>query len=190
MRVNITMARRSGQNPTPTIHGGWWTVRYWIDIPGQERRVRLRAKICPIAGPGLLSRSEIERKSREIIQRSGADTVELFEKCVASTNGTTFRQQGERWMHEAKNRNDDPISPATQTGYSCYLNKWLYPNIGDLPLASVDNKATKEFVAKLHAAKLARKTIVEIFGVLEQIVASAKDDRTRQPIFRIQWDRR
>ena len=152
--------------------------------------MRIRAKICPISGPGLLSLSEIERKSRETIQRSGADTVELFDRCAASMNGTTFRQQAERWMHEAKNRYDDPISPATQAGYSCYLNKWLNPSIGDLPLASVDNLAAKQLVAKLHAAKLARKTIVEIFGCFEQVVASAKDDKTRQPIFRILWDRR
>ena len=56
-----------------------------------------------------------------------------------------------------------------------HLNKWLIPNLGDLPLSAVDNKAGKELVAKLYAANLAPKTIVEIVGAMKEVIASAID---------------
>ena len=49
-----------------------------------------RERICPISGPGLLTRPEIERRAKEIIAASGADTVEHFEKCEAFGLDTTF----------------------------------------------------------------------------------------------------
>src|SRR5437879_11164767 len=52
------MSRRSGQNGSIQKDGKWYVVRYWKDVPGQEKRVRVRAKICPISGPGKLSVSE------------------------------------------------------------------------------------------------------------------------------------
>jgi hypothetical protein len=60
-----------------------------------------------------------------------------------------------------------PIAAATAAGYRGYLKKWLYPHVGDLPLASVDNKAARDLVAKLSESRLAPKTIVEIVAVLK-----------------------
>src|ERR1700733_14688562 len=99
-----SMSRRSGQNPQPVIHRGWWTIRYWIDVPGQEKRMRVRAKICPASGRGLLTRSEIGRKAKEIIQASGADTVEHFEKCAVLTLKETFRQRADAWLKYQQTR--------------------------------------------------------------------------------------
>ena len=57
-------------------------MRFWKDIPGQERRMHVRERVCPISGPGLLSKSERKRKAREIIQASGADSSEYFKEVV------------------------------------------------------------------------------------------------------------
>ncbi|HJT71530.1 MAG TPA: site-specific integrase [Terriglobales bacterium] len=181
------MARRSGQSPKPEVHGGWWTVRFWIDVPGQEARVRVRERICPISGPGLLPRPEIARKAKEIIFRSGADSPEYFAKVQAINQGTTFRQQAERWMNHIQTRKRKRVSAATAAGYRSYLNKWLNPNLGDLPLFAVDNKAGKELVAILYAANLAPKTIVEIVGAMKEVVASAVDSGGRR-IFPREWN--
>jgi hypothetical protein len=62
-----------------------------MDVEGQEDRVLKRAKICPIAGLGSLSKSSRERRSREIIAESGADTEELFKRVVKQQSGITFR---------------------------------------------------------------------------------------------------
>jgi integrase len=80
-----------------------------------------------------------------------------------------------------------PVSAATAAGYRSYLNKWLNPNLGDLPLSAVDNKAGRELVTKLCAADLASKTIVEIVGAMKEVVASAIDGNGRQ-MFPREWN--
>lgn len=181
------MSRRSGQNPTPSIHGNWWTISFWIDVPGQEARMRVRERICPVAGPALLTKSEIERKAKEIIFQSGADSAEHFAKVEAINQGTTFRQQAKSWMYQIQTRKRSPISAATAAGYQSYINKWLEPILGDLPLSAIDNKTGKELVAKLYAAKLSSKTIVEIIGAMKEVVASAIDGNGRQ-MFPREWN--
>src|ERR1700733_16186058 len=88
-----SMSRRSGQNGCIQKDGNWYVVRFWKDVAGQEKRQRVRERICPISGPGKLSASERERKAKEVIAASGADSVEHFEKVVQSLHGTTFREQ-------------------------------------------------------------------------------------------------
>jgi hypothetical protein len=87
------MSRRTGQSGHIESSGKWWVARWWMDVPGQEERRHMRAKICPISGPGRLSKSERERRAREIIAESGADTVEHFEKVVKKAHSVTFREQ-------------------------------------------------------------------------------------------------
>ena len=149
--------------------------------------MRVRERICPVYGLGSLTRPEIERKAKEIIFRSGANSPEHFAKIQAVNQGTTFRQQAERWMNHIQTRRRNPVSVATAAGYRCYLYKWLNPTFGDLPLQAVDNKAGKEFVAKLCAANLAPKTIVEIVGAMKEVVASAIDGEGRR-MFPREWN--
>jgi len=149
--------------------------------------MRVRERICPTSGPGLLARPEIERKAKEIIFKSGADSPEYFAKIGAINQGTTFSQQAQWWMDHIQTNKRSPISAATAAGYRSYLKKWLNPNLGDLPLASVDNKTVKELVAKLYGAQLAPKSIVEIVGVVKQVTASAIDGNGRQ-MFPREWN--
>ncbi len=69
-------------------------------MEGQDRRVHKRARICPVSGPGVLSKSERTRRAREIIAESGADTVEHFNAVVVKKQETvtTFQEQGARWL--------------------------------------------------------------------------------------------
>jgi integrase len=146
-----------------------------------------RERICPISGPGLLTRPEIERRAREIVAASGADSVEHFEKCEAFGLGTSFGQQAARWIFHIQTKKRSPIAPATAAGYRSYLKKWLNPLVGDLPLASVDNRIAKDLVAKLGESELGPKTIVEIVGVLKEVVASAINGDGKQ-MFPRQWN--
>jgi Phage integrase, N-terminal SAM-like domain len=124
--------------------------------------------------------SEIQRKAKEIIQTSGADTVEHLEKCDAVTHGESFKRRAEVWLEHAQTRSRKPIKPATAAGYNSYITKWLNPYLGDKPLASVDNTAVKELVSTLKEATLSAKTIAEIVGVTKWIVASAIDATGKQ----------
>jgi integrase len=173
----ISMSRRSGQNGHIEKHNNNWRVRFWLDVVGQDKPKHMSVTLCPIHGPGALGASERQRKAREIIAASGADSVENFQKVEASRNGLTFRDQAARWITNGETRKRKPFKPATVNTYYCNLNKWLNPLLGDKPLASLDNLVMKEFVSKLTAEKLKPKTIAEIVAIAKQVVASAQDDR-------------
>jgi len=81
-RRGKSMSRRTGQTGHIEKSGKWWVVRWWMDVAGQEKRALKRARICPIAGPGVLSASARKRRAREIIAESGADSVEYFSEVV------------------------------------------------------------------------------------------------------------
>src|SRR5229473_1626602 len=171
-----SMSRRSGQNGCIQEDGNWYVVRFWKDVAGQEKRQRVRERICPISGPGKLSASERERKAKEIIAASGADSVEHFEKVVKSIHGVTFRQQAEDWLANIKKRKSKPIAPSTLVTWQSALENWLYPNIGDVPLEGVNNREVKALVDKLHeSGRLCPSTIRAYILVVKMVVASAVD---------------
>jgi hypothetical protein len=87
-RTRKSMSRRSGQSGHIEKSGNWYIVRWWMDVEGQEQRRYKRERICPISGPDKLSASARERKAKEIIAASGADSVEHFDKVVRSVHGT------------------------------------------------------------------------------------------------------
>ena len=89
------MARRSGQVGYEEVKGGWYHVRFRIDVPGQDKRAYLSKPICPVSGPGALTKPERLKKRKEIIAASGADTEDHFNKIEAINYGTTFRTQAE-----------------------------------------------------------------------------------------------
>jgi hypothetical protein len=109
------MSRRTGQDGHIEASGKWWVVRWWMDVAGQEARKHMRAKICPISGPGRLSKSERERRAREIIAESGADTLEHFDEVVRQAQGVTFREQTKWWLDHVQRRKRKPIARLVRT---------------------------------------------------------------------------
>jgi hypothetical protein len=137
------MCRRSGQTGYEEKKSGWYHVRFRMDVPGQEKRAHKSVPICPVSGLGALTKLERLKKRKEIIDASGADTEEHFNKVEAFNQGTTFRKQAEWWLYHVQTRKRKPITPATAVGFASYLKKWLYSSLGDLPLSSVNNLAVR-----------------------------------------------
>src|SRR5262249_50406254 len=104
-----SLSRRTGQDGHIEKSGRWFVVRFWKDIPGEEKRTHVRERVCPISGPGLLSKTERKRKAREIIQASGADSAEYFNEVVKPDTGVTFREQFKIWLEQSQNRRRNPI---------------------------------------------------------------------------------
>ncbi|MDT8068957.1 MAG: tyrosine-type recombinase/integrase [Terriglobia bacterium] len=182
------MSRRTGQNGHIEVSGKWWVVRWWMDVPGQEERRHMRAKICPISGPGCISKSERERRAREIITGSGADTVELFDKVVKQAHGVTFRQQAKWWLNHIQRRKRKPLANATLELWKGCLDNWINPNIGDLPLSEVNNAVLKTLVARMSEGGLSPKTISDNYvPVVKMVVASAVDEEGEQ-IYPRKWN--
>src|SRR3974390_3915097 len=61
-RRGKSMSRRTGQSGHIEKTGNWWVVRWWMDVEGQEKRIHMRAKICPIDGHESLTKSARERR--------------------------------------------------------------------------------------------------------------------------------
>jgi integrase len=171
-----SMSRRSGQNGCIQEDGNWFVVRFWKDVAGQEKRQRVRERICPISGPGKLSASERERKAKEVIAASGADSVEHFEKVVRSNHGITFREQTEIWLEEMKNRKRKPVAPSTLENWEGCLRNWLNPNIGDMPLDSIGNLVLKNLGATMVKGGLGASAIRSYTNAVKMVVASAVNE--------------
>ena len=170
------MARRSGQVGYEEVKGAWYHVRFRIDVSGQEKRAYLSKPICPVSGPGALTKLERLRKRRDIIAASGADSQEHFEQVEAFNHGKTFRQQAEWWLNHVQTRKRKPIKPATAAGFESYLNKWLRPSLGDIPVSSVNNLAVRGLVTKMADAGMSPKMVSNVVQVVKMVVASAVNE--------------
>jgi hypothetical protein len=151
------MARRSGQSGYIERKGNYYWGRFWKDEPGQGTRVHLGVKICPVSGPGSMTKPERKHRLREIIQESGADTAEHLQKTAVATLGTTFGQQAEWWIENVQVRNHKPVKERTAKTWESHL-KWINRRLGDTPLADVKNLALKNLVAEMVAEPKREKT--------------------------------
>jgi integrase len=162
-------------------------VRFWKDISDQENRIHVRVRVCPISGPGLLSKSERKRKAREIIQTSGVDSAERFNEVVKQEIGVTFREQSIVWLRQLQNRKRRPIRDSYAVSIQGALDKWILPAIGSLPLASVDNLSVKPLIEKMSSAGLKPRTVNKYIEHVKQVVESLKGPNG-EPIHNRKWD--
>jgi len=181
------MSRRSGQSGHIEKNGNWYVVRFWMDVPGQEKRKHMCVKISPINGLGSLTKPERERKAREIIAESGADTPECLAHAEGISTGVTFRQQAAWWINHVQQRKRKPIAPATVESWQGCLDVWILPNLGDFPLATVGNLALKGLVEKMVEAGLSPKTVNTYSQVVKSVVASAVNEEGEQ-LFHRKWN--
>ena len=173
------MSRRSGQSGSIERKGPYYVVRFWQDVAGREKRAHRSVRICPVKGTGSMTKPERERRAREIINESGADTEEHFRKVRALNLGTTFRQQADRWIEHVQDRKRKPVKPHTVTSWKSHL-AWINPVLGDVPLTDVNNNALRKLVAKMTEDGFSPKTIWNYTQVVKMVVASAIGDDGEQ----------
>ncbi len=160
-----------------------------MDVQGRGERAHRRARVCPTKGPGLLSKSERERRGREIIAASGADTVEYFDKVVnpQKSGVVTFKEQAKCWLEHLQHRKRKPIAPGTIEDWQRSLRNWINPNISDCPISEVNNGVLKKLVAKMSEKGLSPKTIENYLQVRKMVVASVIDDDGNQ-VYPRKWN--
>lgn len=183
-RKRVPRMSRRAQDGSIEKSGKWYVARFWKDVAGQETRVHACERICPINGPGRLTKAERKRKQREIIAKSGVNNPGKF---GPSTCSVTFREQASRFIQHAMTRKRKPVKAATVCSWESCLNKWLNPNLGDFLLSSVNNNLVKSLVAKMHSAGLSAKSIHTYVGLIKSVVASAIDENGEQ-LFPRQWN--
>jgi len=105
------MSRRTGQSGYIEKKGSAFYVRFRIDVLGQEERAYASVRICPVSGPGSMTKSERARRAKEIIAESGADSPKLFSRVQAVNLGLTFRQQANGGCVTCKNGSGSLSNP-------------------------------------------------------------------------------
>jgi integrase len=181
------MSRRSGQRGTVVIAGKWYRVRWRMDVEGKEERFNMNEKVAPVVfdknGNPKPPSTDVLRKAREIVEKSGANSEERFNRVVLGE--ITFRDQAKKYVRWVQTRDREPLK---DTGsIEAALNKWILPEIGDLPLGNVHNITVKPLVSKMKKS-LSARTVNKYVEYVGQVVASLKDGRTGEPIHPRKWD--
>ena len=181
------MNRRRGQDGTVVIAGKWYRVRWRIDVEDQEKRINMSEKIAPVvfdrSGKPKPPSIDVLRKAREIVEKSGANSEQHFNRVVLGE--VSFRDQAKVYLRLATTRDREPIKDSSSI--EAALNKWILPAIGDLPLANVNNITVKPLVDKMKKS-LSARTVNTYVEYVKQVVASLKDGETGEPIHRRKWD--
>jgi integrase len=181
------MLRRSGQNGTIVVQSGFYRVRWRLDVEGQKERQNMNVKVAPVVldkeGNPKLASPEVRRMAREIVERSGANSEQRFNRIVLGE--ATFRDQAKVYLNWAVTREREPIRDASSI--EAALNKWILPAIGDVPLANVNNITVKPLADKMKKS-LSARSVNTYVGYIQRIVGSLKDGETGEPIHRRKWD--
>jgi integrase len=166
-QVGCVFQRTKPWSPLARSYG-----KFWIDVPGGERRQKT------VTLGQCATRTIARQRLREFIEQAGVNSNEKFYENTSPA--TTFKQQSERWLDRLATRTRKPVKPATIAGWQQALNAWLLPNIGNKPLSELSNSVVRELLGKMTAAGLSPKTIVNYAQVVKLVVASAVNDEGEQ----------
>jgi integrase len=159
------MRSRSGQKGQVVRKGDVWYGRFYIDVPGQEKRVRKCVPIGPAVGEGKLTKSEAKNKLQEYLQKLGVNKVSHLQQSLQPVQ--TFGEVVEWWE-----QNKLPFhKPSSRNSGKYIIKKHLKPTFGELPIDQVDEKRVQEWISGLHKEdELAKKTIHNMWKALRLVL--------------------
>jgi integrase len=126
-------------------------------------------------------------RTQQSVEQEAVDFLKTINPTRTNGNshvGPTFKEQALIWLERCKNRQRDPIKPATIRGWRSYLNKHILPAMQTVPLPDVTNQLVKEFVATIH---LSPKSINNIVQVIKQVKSSAVNEHGDE-IYPTKWN--
>lgn len=168
------------------ISGNWYYVRFRVQVPGQKKRKKEREKICPVKGPGALSKSQRGVKAQQIVNASGVNDSFLDSRPDNPRAAVTFRERSEAMLHQVAKRKRKPIASRTLAKWQSSLNNWLYPALENLPLSAVNNATVKPLIAKMTET-LKPGTIRDHLCLIKLVVASAVNSEGEQ-LYSPKWN--
>ena len=165
------MSFRSGQSGTVVKKGQMWHGRYYVDIPGEEKRRRTSVSLGSIH---TMKKPEAKRKLRALLEEMGLNEDSHLERTQAGAK--TFGSEAAWW----KENRLSIFKPSCQETMGSHLDKYLVPRFGSLALAAIDERRVQEFIADLRhtehklpngvSKKLSPKSIRNIVGVLKLVL--------------------
>lgn len=166
---------------TPEKHGQHWTVRVW------KGGKHIREKVCPVSGPGALTKVERGKKVRQILDEANSKTPLPDLLPEEGKDRITFKEAAERWLEKSQNRRKHPLRKNTIRLYRHYLQRWIYPVVADLPLARVKTYKAKEIIDRMHEEEISSSVMADTFHIITQVVGSIKDEHC-EPFFSVKWN--
>lgn len=106
---------------------------------------------------------------------------------VSYVTDPTFRTQAEVYLERLATRKRKPAKSSTLYSWRSYLNKWIYPALGDLPLSQVKNSTVRPLIKDMSEAGLKPSAIDAHFRLVKWIVSSLLDEKG-EPIYVRQWN--
>ena len=165
------MSFRSGQSGTVVKKSKMWHGRYYLDVPGTDKR---RKASIPLGSISTMNKTEAKRKLRAILEKMGLNDDSHLERMDAAAK--TFAAEAAWW----KENRLPMFKPSCQETMGSHLEKYLMPRFGSLPIAAIDGRRVQEFITDLSRVeytwpngvkrRLSPKTIRNIVGVLNLIV--------------------
>jgi integrase len=141
----------------------------------------MSVKVAPVSMR--ISRPELERRAKEVVQNAGANSEERFKEVVLGE--VTFKEQAKAYLRNAVSRNRKPLRDTV--GIEAVMEKWIYPAIGGLPLRNVDSLTVKPLVEKMVASGLKPRTVNKYAEYVKQVVKSLKAPNG-EPVHKRTWD--
>ena len=148
------LSRRSGQSGYVELKNGAWFGRYYVDVPGQQERKRVRVRLG-FSQDGM-KRSEAERKLKGTIEASGVNSTEY-----KVPSAETFAERAETWK-------TDYLAfkkPSTRKTMEHHIHKYLVPKFGAMAVDAVTPELADKWVKTLPQLKT--QTLKHIIATLQ-----------------------
>jgi integrase len=173
-------------NVSPEKHGNWWTIRVWDKATGSHPRKR----ICPISGPDALDKIGRQKKAAEILAAANSGEALPSAKADAIQPGSTLtvKMAGDSFLHQSMTRRRKPIRQNTARIYAHYLNRWIYPVVGETPLSGFKSMQAKQVIDAMHGARASTSVINDVITIMQQIIESVRDS-DGQPVYNVKLNR-
>jgi len=155
------MARRSGQAGAVVAKGDMWHGRFYVDVPGQEKRVRKSIAIGPRKE---MTKPEAKRQLRKLLEEMGINTESHLNKAI--NPGESFEQKATWWE-----KNKLVMCKPSSANIPYVVKKHLIPVFGNLSLDLISEQKVQEWVSSLHGkGTLAQKSIHNVWKILRLIL--------------------
>src|SRR5215472_1076145 len=125
-----------------------WHGRYYVDIPGQEKRRKLPV---PLGSVHTMKKTEAKRKLRALLEEMGVNSDSHLERI--ETGARTFSSEA------AWKENRLPLFKSScQETMGSPLDKYLFRQFGSLPVAAIDERrgAGIHYCADANGAQVAQ----------------------------------
>jgi integrase len=173
-------------NPKERAYG-----RYRIDVPGEhgQKEIRVALGYCRCEMDAML-------KLQKEMEKAGVLDLDKVRERLSPI--VTFRTHAAWWLEAitsgevVHSKKRTQIIANTIESYSTAI-AYLNEQIGEMPLASIDNPEAKALIATMKAAvkdgrrRFSDSTINYYFRIMRQVISSQIDERFR-PVHRREWN--